>query len=130
VLAPGSEQACADLVESLPDVVDDAVRRDLDVAHPGVAVWGAPPIILRCGVGEPTGTDPTMAVLDVAGVGWRAVPGQGGTFFYSDGRAVVLEVAIPDDYAPEADVLVDLAPAVTDTVPTLSEDPAADSAPS
>jgi hypothetical protein len=71
-----------------------------------------------------------MAVLDVAGVGWRAVPGQGGTFFYTDGRVVVLEVAIPDDYAPEADVLVDLAPAVTDTVPTLSEDPAADSAPS
>ncbi len=45
-------------------------------------------------------------------MGWRPLPGDRGTFFVTADRTVVVEVAIPDDYAPEADVLVDLAPAV------------------
>jgi hypothetical protein len=32
-------------------------------------------------------------------------------------RDVRVEVAVPDDYAPEAEVLADLAPAVRATVP-------------
>lgn len=120
---PDAEQVCAALVGALPEVVDDAVRRDVEPAQAGVVAWGQPPIILRCGVDEPSGLDPTLAVLDVAGVDWRSVAGEGGTFFYLDGRTVVVEVAIPDDYAPEAQVLVDLADAVRDTVPLLSEDP-------
>ncbi|MGB9374739.1 MAG: DUF3515 domain-containing protein [Jiangellales bacterium] len=114
---PGTAQVCADLVAALPEVVDDAVRRDVSPASPGVAAWGQPPIILRCGVGEPTGVDPTLAVLDVAGVGWRAVPGEGGTFFYTADRVAVVELAVPADYAPEGETLVDLAPAVLGTVP-------------
>jgi hypothetical protein len=108
---------CADLVEALPEVVDDAVRRDVEPPTDAAAAWGHPPVILRCGVGEPVGVDPTLAVLEVGGVGWRSVPGSGGTFFYTAERAVVVEVAVPDDYAPEADVLVDLAEAVATTVP-------------
>jgi hypothetical protein len=110
---PGSEQVCAEMVAKLPEVVDDAVRRDVEPASSAVAAWGQPPIILRCGTPEPAGIDPTMAVLEVAGVAWRSLPGDGGTFFVTAGRAAVVEVAIPDDYAPEADVLVDLAPAVS-----------------
>jgi len=110
---PGTDQMCAELVAALPEVVDDAVRRDLEPPSTAVAAWGQPPIILRCGTPEPAGIDPTAAVLEVAGVGWRPLPGQGGTFFVTADRAAVVEVAIPDDYAPEADVLVDLAPAVS-----------------
>lgn len=114
---PETEDVCADLVAALPDVVDDAVRRDVDPPSPGVAVWGQPPIILRCGVLVPAGIDPTMAVLEVGGVGWQSVPGAGGTFFVTVDRAAVVEVGVPDDYAPEADVLVDLADAVSSSVP-------------
>jgi hypothetical protein len=114
---PGTDEVCADLVAALPEVVDDAVRRGVSPPSPGVAVWGQPPIILRCGVPEPTGVDPSLAVLDVAGVGWLAVDGEGGTFFYTADRGVVVEVSIPTDYAPEGDTLVDLAPAVIDAVP-------------
>ena len=129
-IRPGTDQVCADLVASLPDVVDDAVRRDVDASPPGVAAWGQPPIILRCGVAEPTGLDPTQAVFEVGGIGWRALAGQGGTFFYTDGRTAVLEVAIPDDYAPESVVLLDLADAVATSVPPVSEGPADAEAPS
>jgi len=124
-VARGAQQACDELMGALPDVVDDAVRRDVEPAQPGVAAWGQPPIILRCGVGEPTGLDPTLAVLDVSGVGWRSLDGEGGTFFYTDDRVAVVEVAIPNDYAPEAEVLVDLAQAVDSTIATLSAGPAA-----
>jgi hypothetical protein len=115
---PDTERVCAELVAALPEVVDDAVRRDVEPPSNAVGAWGQPPIILRCGIPEPGGIDPTMAVLEVAGVGWFSLPGEGGTFFVTADRSAVVEVAIPDDYAPEADVLVDLAPAVTDTVPT------------
>ncbi len=129
---PGTIATCADLVEALPEVVDDAVRRDVEPASQTAAAWGHPPVILRCGVAEPTDVDPTQAVLEVAGVGWRAASGSGGTFFYTDDRAVVVEVAVPDDYAPEADVLSDLADAVAATVPVVgrdaSEDPGGDAA--
>lgn len=122
-VAPEAEQVCASLVAVLPEVLDDAVRRDIDPPQPGVAAWGQPPIILTCGGSEPTGLDPTQAVLDVSGVGWRSIEGEGGTFFYLDDRVVQVQVAVPDDYAPEAPVLVDLADAVLAGVPSLSEAP-------
>jgi hypothetical protein len=114
---PGTQDACAALLATLPDTVADAVRREVAPATAGVAAWGQPPVILRCGVPAPTGADPTTALLDVDGVEWLPVPGQGGTFFTTVGRAVDVEVAVPDDYAPEADVLADLGRAVREAVP-------------
>lgn len=119
---PGTTRPCTSLVDAAPEVVSDAVRRDVEPPSPGVAAWGDPPIILRCGVPEPV-VDPTSNVFDVAGVTWVPVSGEGGTYFYTVGRTAVLEVAIPDDYAPEAEVLVDLAPAVVLTVEKVSEAP-------
>jgi hypothetical protein len=113
---PGSDTACATLVAALPDVVADAVRREVQPESAAVAAWGQPPVILRCGVEQPS-ADPGVAVLDVDGVGWVPVAGDGGTFFTTVDRSPRIEVAVPDDYAPEAEVLVDLAPAIRSTVP-------------
>jgi hypothetical protein len=99
--------------------VSDAVRRDVEPrpAQGRAAAWGAPPVVLRCGVPEPA--RPLDAQLfSVDGVDWYAVPGTGGWFFTTVDRAAVVEVAVPDDYAPESDVLVDLAPSITETVPS------------
>lgn len=123
--AAGTEQACAGLVAALPEVVSDAVRRDVSPSSPSVAAWGQPPIILRCGVPEPVGVDPTTSVLQVSQVEWLPVPGDGGTFFTTVGTSPVVEVAVPDDYSPEAQVLVDLAPAIQAEVPLASADPTA-----
>lgn len=110
--APGTEQDCAELVAALPEVVSDAVRREVAPPSTVVAAWGQPPIILRCGVPEPVGTDPTTSVLQVSMVEWLPVAGDGGTFFTTVGTSPVVEVSVPDDYSPEAQVLVDLAPAI------------------
>jgi hypothetical protein len=67
--------------------------------------------------------DPTATVLEVDGVEWLPVPGEGGTFFTTVGRVAHVEVAVPDDYAPEADVLSDLTGPVTATVPQVAASP-------
>ncbi|MGH8774962.1 MAG: DUF3515 domain-containing protein [Jiangellaceae bacterium] len=112
-LEPGTEEICSALLEELPDLVSDAVRRDVADEPAGVAVWGAPPIVLRCGVPLPAEYRPDAQLLDVDGVGWLPVRGAGGAFFTVADRDPHVEVAVPDDYAPEAEVLADLAAAIT-----------------
>jgi hypothetical protein len=97
-------------------VVSDAVRRDVDPASEQVAAWGDPPIVLRCGVPLPAEYRRDAQLLDVEGVGWFPVDGEGGTFFTAVDRQPYVEVAVPDDYAPEAVVLADLAAAVTSAI--------------
>jgi hypothetical protein len=116
---PGTSQACTALSGALPDVVSDAVRRDTEPASPHVAAWGDPAVVLRCGVPLPGDYSPDAQLLVVDGVGWLPVDGAGGTFFTTTDRVAHVEVAVPDDYAPEADVLADLAPAILDAVPEL-----------
>lgn len=113
----GAAGVCSDLEAELPDTVDDAVRRDVEPPSDIVAAWGEPPIILRCGVPLPASYRPDVTLHDIDGVGWLTEPGDGGTFFTAADRQVLIEVAVPDDYAPEADVLADLAPAILATVP-------------
>lgn len=114
---PGSSSVCESLLADLPEVVDDAVRRDVSPSDAGAAAWGQPAIVLRCGVAMPSSYRPDAQLLDVDGVGWLADEGEGGTFFTSVDREVLVEVAIPDDYAPEATVLADLADTVLAHVP-------------
>ena len=114
---PGSADTCSDLLAELPDTVDDAVRRDVDPPSAAVAAWGEPPIVLRCGVAMPAAYRPDATLHDIDGVGWFAESGKGGQFFTAADREVLVEVAIPDDYAPEAAVLIDLAPSILATVP-------------
>jgi hypothetical protein len=115
--APGTEQVCADLTAAVPEVLDDAVRRDVTPAPEQSAAWGDPPIILRCGLPQPS-REPGVALLVVNGLSWYPEAGEGGTFFTLLERAAVVEVAVPDDYAPEATILVELSPAVSEAIPT------------
>lgn len=98
----------------LPDTVLGAGRRP--TGDPATAAWGEPPITLRCGVARPQALTPTASLVDVDGVTWLPVAGEGGTAFVavdwpSKDDPVYVEVIVPDDYAPEAAALVDLAPA-------------------
>jgi hypothetical protein len=127
---PGTSEACATLSLALPEVVSDAVRRDTEPAVPYVAAWGDPAVVLRCGVPLPPEYGPDSQLLDVDGVGWLSVDGEGGTFFTAADRDVHVEVAVPDDYAPEADVLTDLTPAILDTIPERGRSTAASPPPS
>ncbi|RCK71555.1 DUF3515 domain-containing protein [Desertihabitans brevis] len=115
VPSPGPEAAavCSALVADLPERVVGQPTRDV-AADPGapVAAWGTPPITLRCGVPAPAALEPTSQCYEVDGVGWFAEQGTDGWLFTTIGRTAFVEVGVPSRYAPEADALVDLAPAV------------------
>lgn len=116
-MQPGSADVCAALLGDLPEVVGDAVRRDVEPDTGHAAAWGQPAIVLRCGVPLPAAYRPDTQLLDADGVGWFPEPGDGGTFFTATGREVMVEVAVPDDYAPEGFILQDISPTIAAHIP-------------
>ncbi|CAA9333188.1 MAG: hypothetical protein AVDCRST_MAG61-3018 [uncultured Friedmanniella sp.] len=108
---PAARAVCDQVLAALPEQVLESTRRPTE---PGVLsrAWGDPPITLTCGVPAPPGLTASSECLEVNGVGWFAEPAEGGTLFTTIGRAVFVEVGVPQDYEPQVDVLVDLAAAV------------------
>ena len=62
-------------------------------------------------------------LITVNGVDWFPQELTAGYRFTTTGRVANVELSVPDDYAPEAEALVDLAQAVSDTVPLISATP-------
>jgi hypothetical protein len=107
----GSDPACADVVQRAPTSVLEKGRVQVDVV--GAAVWGDPPIVLRCGVTAPgPSADPC---LNVNGVDWLYDDDGEDARFVSYGRRPAVEITVPGSYGREAApaALVDLATAVS-----------------
>lgn len=118
--APEVADLCQSLTDSLPDQVEDQPRRETDPPSPLTAAWGKAPIVLRCGVGRPAAFEPTSEVAVVNGVKWFPEEREDGYVFTTWGRIVNIEVTVPGDYEPEVNPLVDLGPAIKQTVPQVS----------
>lgn len=106
-------EVCASV--TIPATVSGAGLRP--TAEAGTAAWGEPPITYRCGVSRPASLSATSRLLDVAGVGWLPIEGEGGTGFIattwpSPAEPVYVEVLVPEDYAAPADVLIDVSAAL------------------
>ncbi|SOD64568.1 Protein of unknown function [Streptomyces zhaozhouensis] len=127
---PGGEAAaaCRALAEDLPDVVDGQERRELDEPSPYAAVWGSPGIVLRCGVETPAQLTPGSAEYDAAHadvvgvneVSWLLEEESGAKRFTTTEREVLVEMTVPDSYAPEVNPLLDVAAPIDRHIP-LSE---------
>lgn len=115
--------ACQDLLDSLPKSVADQDRRDIRPSDALAAAWGDPAIVLRCGVVEPAALTPDAQLVEVNGVAWLAQELTAGYRFTTAERAVFVEVDVPDDYAPEGAVLVDLADLVQAALPPTDPTP-------
>ena len=118
---PSGEPAavCTAVLADLPAQVEGQDRRDVE---PGrfSAAWGSPAITLRCGVDKPPTLEPTSQCFEVNGVGWLAEEATTGYLFTTIGRTAYVEVAVPSDYAPEANVLVDVAAPIAAHVPVIT----------
>ena len=101
--------ACASAALLLPSSVSGLTRRDTDPSSSGVAAWGDPAVIARCGVAAPGPTD--TECIEVDGVGWIPQALSDGTRFTSFGTDPALEVLVPKAYAPEPLLLPVFAPA-------------------
>ncbi|WP_151525137.1 DUF3515 family protein [Serinicoccus kebangsaanensis] len=88
---------CQEVAQVWPESVGPYEPRVTAVQSDGVAAWGDPPIVARCGKAAPGPT--TDPCIDVAGVDWVAtVLDDGGTMFTTYGREPALEVLVPADY--------------------------------
>lgn len=109
---------CRAVAERWPATVGGQPARVTAVESRGVAAWGDPPIIARCGAPVPGPTEEQC--LDVEGIDW-VVTGdlEDGFAFTTYGRDPAVEVLVPDAYAPEALVL----PAFGDAVSVVEQGP-------
>jgi hypothetical protein len=117
-VGPDARATCTRVVDALPDTVSDQPSRATEPTSPLTAAWGEPAIVLQCGVGQPAAYRPTAELITVNGVDWFPEEFTEGYVFTTRGRAVNVEVAVPDEYAPEVNPLVDLAPAIKRANPT------------
>ena len=107
-----SDPACAAVVKSAPATVLNAPRVEARTPVPGVAQWGSPAIVLRCGV-PPTGPT-TLGCLTVNDVDWVVDPAADPIRFLTYGRQPAVEVLVPLKYGREnaTGALVDVEPVV------------------
>jgi Protein of unknown function (DUF3515) len=89
-----------------------------DVTTDGIAAaWGAPAIVLRCGVTDAVGLGPASRCDMIDGVGWYSERVDDGYRFTTIGRSVPVELTVPEEYAPEGDAAVDVAAAIKQAIP-------------
>jgi len=115
---------CAALVEALPGSVDDAEQRTVEPSDAPAAAWGDPPIVLRCGVPKPEEFDEFSTCQETDDVGWFIPDDQmtgrpEAITMTTIGRSVNVEVTLPPEHWPPAAAMVDLAPAIKETVPEI-----------
>jgi Protein of unknown function (DUF3515) len=99
--APGANTAaCRSLVAVLPDPLGQLPRRQLVQGDSpllaGVAAWGEPAVVLRCGVPTPQELTCSAAVQVVDGVAWLPLTGSGATTYLAVDRSVRIALTVPD----------------------------------
>jgi hypothetical protein len=114
-------RACRALLRALPDAVADQPRRPVADKDGFAAAWGDPPILLRCGVPKPAGLDKFATCQVANGVAWFIPESQSqgdpvDITMTTVGRRQNVQVALPSDYFPPANAMVDLASALKRTI--------------
>lgn len=110
-------RTCSELVDALPETVDDVERREVEPADAPAAAWGDPAIVLRCGVEMPAAFDDFSTCQETNGIGWF-IPDEQMTGSPTEitmttiGRDVNVEVALPVEHFPPANTMVDLSEAI------------------
>ncbi|MFL4491982.1 DUF3515 domain-containing protein [Streptomyces sp. VTCC 41912] len=117
-------QHCRALHQDLPRTVDGLTRGSAEPVSDFTAIWGDPAVELRCGVSKPEvlrhGSEhynPNPDSAEVDGVQWLFEKQDDGYRFTTVLRKVYVEVTVPGKYAPEVNVLPDLAGAVQKAIP-------------
>ena len=96
---PGVDSvACKTLMPTLPQQLAGEKRRTLEGATDGIAAWGDPATILRCGLETPAELTCGSALTQVDGVAWLQLPesGSGETTYIAADRTVRIALTIPD----------------------------------
>lgn len=113
-LSPAAADACARLVEALPEEVDPGVtRREVPSDPTRYAAWGDPAVVLTCGA---VLGDPAEAPLGVNGVSWVVRDTGAGFRFTTRDLPVTVAVDVPDAYPNGAELVNPLAAPVLEVL--------------
>lgn len=99
--APGGDgRYCAQLLPELPEVLVDSPRRKLLIPEPGVAAWGDPAIILRCGLPDPAeltcaASLTRFSAADGTAVEWLQLSEGSAVTYLAVDRPVRIAVTLP-----------------------------------
>ncbi len=116
---PADTARCEALIAALPDEVADQKRRLVSPAAALGAGWGDPAIVLTCGGDWPI--PPAGVATEADGVGWY-VPDEATdasttqVVLLTIGWSPVVRLELPAEYGPPAQAMVDLAPALKQTL--------------
>lgn len=99
--APGATSpACAALTAALPQDLGGLQRRQLvqgdDPQLAGVAAWGEPAVVLRCGLPTPQELTCSAVIQQVDQVAWLPLAGSGATSYLAVDRSVRVALTIPE----------------------------------
>jgi len=108
-----ADPACAAAAELLPERISRQERRTTEPESVGTAAWGDPPVVWRCGVPQPEALRPDSNLFEINGITWFAEELTRGYRFTTRELTADVEVTVPQNYAPEANVLLQLGPALT-----------------
>ncbi len=100
VEAPGATTpACVALTAALPDELGGLARRTIEHADDpsltGVAAWGEPAVVLRCGLPTPAELTCTTPLQQVDGVAWLPLSTGGDTTYLVVDRSVRVALTVP-----------------------------------
>jgi hypothetical protein len=100
VESPGATTpGCTALTAALPDTLGGLPRRTIahaeDPSLTGVAGWGEPAVVLRCGVPTPAELTCTAALQVVDGVAWLPLSAGGDTTYFLVDRSVRVALTVP-----------------------------------
>ncbi|MFK5634738.1 MULTISPECIES: DUF3515 family protein [unclassified Ornithinimicrobium] len=111
--------SCEAVADHWPTTVGGLEPRVTAVQSRGVAAWGDPPVVARCGKAPPGPTEDPC--IDVSGIDWVATELEDGTMFTTFGRDPAVEVLVPVVYDTAPLWLPAFADAVSQVEQTLGE---------
>lgn len=114
-------EACADLVEALPDTLLGAERARVQPESELTAAWGDPAIGLRCGVPRPVALEMDSLLEEVNGVAWLPQPADSPTMYTAVGYEAYVELAVPPSHGAPAAALTTVSDLITEHVPPLPD---------
>ena len=97
VFQPASTSApCTALDGALPASIDNHAKRELVVPEAGVAAWGDPAVVMRCGISDPDELTCSSALTVFNGVSWLSITGDGSTTYIAVDRPVRVALTMDD----------------------------------
>jgi hypothetical protein len=114
---------CERLARALPARVDGRRPTRVTPSSPLTAGWGAPPVVLRCGVPPPRGLTRSSRLIEVDGLSWFLRETDDAFVFTTADRVANVEVRVPSSVPREEATapLVDLARPVLESLPSRAE---------